>query len=77
MENLIYLIDKLEFLGSVIHGFCQVVSTHKQITTTTMISKKIRQVVFSHMNEKITPTQTASIINMDVAYICRHFKQDT
>ena len=58
-------------------SFAHVVAMQKQIPTNTMITGKIRQVVFAHINEKITPTLISEIINMDLSYICRHFKKDT
>jgi len=58
-------------------SFAKAVLRQNQIATPTLLSKKIKQIIFSHLNEKITPTMIAKIIHMDVSYLCRHFKKET
>ena len=58
-------------------SFAREVVRQTQVSTHTLLSKKIKQIIFSHLNEKITPTMIAEIIEMDVSYLCRHFKKET
>jgi len=77
IENINGFKEVRDLMYKMFISFTQTAAMHNQIQTNTIVSNKIKQVVFSHINEKITPTLISGIINMDVSYICRHFKKDT
>jgi AraC-like DNA-binding protein len=39
--------------------------------------QKIKNVIFSRLHEKVTPTIIAEILKMDLSYLCKHFKAKT
>ena len=83
----IYYLDKIDtvvgaenirnLIYNMILEFAQLTAKRNQIPTSTVVSNKIKQIIFAQINEKITPTLIAEMINMDVSYICRHFKKET
>ena len=58
-------------------AFAKLIERRNEIPTNTKVSNKVKKMVFAHINEKITPTIIAEMIEMDVSYICRHFKKET
>lgn len=64
-------------LRKVFMNFANRVAMNRDLPSDSLVVNKIKKTVSSHLHKKITPTILAGVINMDVSYLCRHFKAET
>lgn len=82
-----YYLIKIENLNhpqTLTAAFCQMVADYTQrvadfryALTHSPLSLKVSKLVISYIYEKITPTMLSEMLDMDVSYLCRRFKNDT
>lgn len=65
------------YFKKVIFSFAKKVNEVHNIDTDSYLVKRIEKEIIKHIQEKTTPETIAENLNMNVSYLCRHFKEHT
>lgn len=57
--------------------FARHTARSRELASHSALARKIGREISAHLYEPISPTLIAERLNMNVSYLCRHFKQQT